>query len=150
MLELTSVAAVPVAVSATIHASGTVYWLRSLVRRYAGHDGIFSSHLALPTVTSTAVVLMLPHALQVLLWAFAYRLFLPGDDLETFERAAYSSFVTFTTLGYGDIRLVAHEWRLPSRIEALVGILLAGWTTAFLLAVVQRSWKNILHGNGRD
>jgi len=33
-----------------------------------------------------------------------------------------------------------HDWRLLSGIEALNGILLVGWTTAFLFMVVQRSW----------
>ena len=54
--------------------------------------------------------------------------------------------VTFTTLGYGDITLVEHDWRLLSGIEALNGILLVGWTTAFLFMVVQRSWTTKAHG----
>jgi len=141
MLELMLVAIFLVVSSVAIHAFGTHYWLRYLVHRYAGHDGNFTSHMALPAVTSTAIVLMMLHVVEVVLWALAYLLFLPGDHLGTFEKAAYFSVVTFTTLGYGDITLVEHEWRLLSGIEALVGILLVGWTTAFLFAVVQRSWK---------
>ena len=81
-------------------------------------------------MTWTALVLMMLHVVEVLLWALAYLLFLPGDHLDSFEKAAYFSVVTFTTLGYGDITLVEHEWRLLSGIEALDGILLVGWTTA--------------------
>ena len=62
-----------------------------------------------------------------------------------FSDFIYMSFVTLTTLGYGDITLVAHEWRLLSGIEALNGILLVGWTTALLFLVVQRSWATKAH-----
>jgi hypothetical protein len=78
--------------------------------------------------------------LQVTLWAAVYRWVLPAGGLETFEQALYFSLVTFTTLGYGDITL-GPEWRLLSGIEALNGILLVGWTTALLFAVVQRTWR---------
>jgi hypothetical protein len=47
--------------------------------------------------------------------------------------------VTFTTLGYGDITLNS-EWRVLSGFEAINGILLVGWTTAFLYAVIRRTW----------
>ena len=77
---------------------------------------------------------------EVVLWATTYRL-LPGNHLDSFEKATYFSMVTFTTLGYGDITLADHQWRLLSGIEALNGILLVGWTTAFLFLVVQRSWQ---------
>jgi hypothetical protein len=67
--------------------------------------------------------------------------------IATFEEAVYFSIVTFTTLGYGDITLVDHDWRLLSGAEALSGILLVGWSTALLYAVFQRSWKGLAHGH---
>ena len=150
MLELVLLAIGLVAASVMIHAFGTSYWLAYLVRRFAGDDGHFAAHMALPAVTWTAIVLMLLHVVEILLWALAYLLFLPGEHLGSFEEAAYFSVVTFTTLGYGDITLVEHDWRMLSGIEALVGILLVGWTTAFLFAVVQRSWKTVVtQGHGR-
>jgi voltage-gated potassium channel Kch len=89
---------------------------------------------------STGVVLLALHLLQALAWAVAF-LVLPGTpQTRSFEEAAYFSIVTFTTLGYGDITLDAN-WRLLSGIEAMNGILLAGWSTALLFSVVQRSWK---------
>jgi hypothetical protein len=111
-----------------------------LLRYYVDADGHFKPRRALPAVIWTAVVLMMLHVVEVVLWASAYRL-LPGNDLDSFEKAAYFSMVTFTTLGYGDITLADHQWRLLSGIEALNGILLVGWTTAFLFLVVQRSWQ---------
>ena len=140
MLKLLLIAVILVAATVVIHAVGTSYWMRHLTRYYADADGHFKPRRALPAVIWTAVVLMMLHVVEVVLWATAYRL-LPGNDLDSFEKATYFSMVTFTTLGYGDITLADHQWRLLSGIEALNGILLVGWTTAFLFLVVQRSWQ---------
>lgn len=77
-----------------------------------------------------------------------FKVILPGDQLNTFEEATYFAIVTFTTLGFGDITLAEHVWRLVSGIEALNGILLVGWTTALLFLVFQRSWEIRAHGRG--
>ena len=67
-------------------------------------------------------------------WAVAYRL-LEIPEFKTLEDAVYFSTVTFTTLGYGDI--VLHDkWRVLSGIEAANGIILLGWSTAFLFEII--------------
>lgn len=55
----------------------------------------------------------------------------------TLEEALYFSTVTLTTLGYGDITL-DEQWRLFASLEAANGIILFGWSTALIFAVVQR------------
>jgi len=92
----------------------------------------------------TALALMVLHTTEIILWASAYWLLLSTGELGTFEEAVYFSFITFTTLGYGDITLT-EGWRLLSGIEAMNGIMLAGWTTAMLFALVQRIWHSIPH-----
>lgn len=131
-----------------IHAVGTTYLLRHMVRRYAGSDGHFKPHVVMPVAISTMLILMLLHLLEIILWALAYLFLLPGDAIETFEEAAYFSVVTYTTLGYGDITLLDHQWRLLSGIEALDGILLAGWSAALLFLVVQRGWHAAARAHG--
>ena len=95
---------------------------------------------AIHALLTTVVVATVLHALQVTIWAIAYIMMLPAGELQTMEEAIYFSFVTFTTLGYGDITL-SEGWRILSGMEALNGILLVGWTTALLFAVVQRTWQ---------
>lgn len=83
------------------------------------------------------------HVIEFHLWALTYMLVLPGDTLDNYEKAVYFSFVTFTTLGYGDVTLSTQDWRVLSGVEAMNGILLAGWSTALLFVVVQRSWRSV-------
>jgi hypothetical protein len=142
MLQPLLVSVVLVAITVVIHALGTHHWMRFIKYRYVGSDSNFKPHKVLPAIIWTAVTLLMLHVLEVLVWAVAYRVLTPISSLDTFEKAMYFSMVTFTTLGYGDITLPEQEWRLLSGIEALNGILLVGWTTAFLFAVVQRSWAS--------
>jgi len=53
------------------------------------------------------------------------------------DAALYFSAVTYTTVGYGDLVLPS-EWRLVGGIEALTGILMCGWSTAYFLAIVNQ------------
>jgi voltage-gated potassium channel len=145
MLGLLLTSVIVVAATTVLHAFGTIYWIRYMMRHYSASGGHFSAHNAMPALTGTAVILLTLHLVEVMVWALAYLFILPDSQLDTLEKAVYFSVVTFTTVGYGDITLVDHEWRLLSGIEALNGILLVGWTTAFLFAVFQRSWKGLAH-----
>lgn len=95
-------------------------------------------------LVATVLALLLLHTLEIVVWAYAYLALLPSGELASFEESVYFSFVTFTTLGYGDITLT-ENLRLLSGIEALNGIMLVGWTTAMLFAVVQRTWQGMAH-----
>ena len=82
---------------------------------------------------------MFLHALEIIIWAIVYKALVPVGELANFEAAVYFSFVTFTTLGYGDITL-SEVYRLLSGIQALNGILLVGWSTALMFSIVQKIW----------
>ena len=145
MLEPILMGILLVAVCVLIHALGTSYWVRHLFKRHLGADGRWHPKSDLWVLTSTAVVLLGLHLVEVMLWALTYLWGVPTGQLDSFEEATYFSFVTFTTLGYGDITLDS-EWRLLSGIEAFIGILLVGWTTALLFAVLQRSLRQSEEG----
>ena len=92
---------------------------------------------ALVILAGTGVGLLALHVIQVGIWAGTYVLLPDVPEINSFEQALYFSIVTFTTLGFGDIT-ISGDWRLLSGIEAMNGILLFGWSTALLFAVVQR------------
>jgi hypothetical protein len=135
------------ALTVIIHAVGTTWWVQSLDRWHRSSGRSWQLRALWLVLMSTAIVMLLLHVVEVCLWAGAYRIFVPGE-LETFEKALYFSFVTFTSLGYGDISL-SSEWRLLSGIESLSGLLAAGLSTALLFAVLQRAWGSMTKATDR-
>lgn len=139
MLNLSVIGAVLIAVTIMIQAVVTTAWLRFLGLRKNLHRFAGKKLRSMRTLAVTGVVLMLMHLSQILTWALTYRYLVP-EELQTLEKSVYFSFVTFTTLGYGDVTL-SDSYRILSGIQALNGILLLGWSTAVLFAIVQRIWE---------
>jgi len=74
------------------------------------------------------------HTLQVWCYAVLYRLL---GEFATFEQALYFSTVSFSTVGFGDLTLGVN-WRVLGAIEAVNGLVLIAWSTAFLMSVTTR------------
>ncbi|MEZ5956452.1 MAG: ion channel [Hyphomonadaceae bacterium] len=74
------------------------------------------------------------HTVQIWCYAVLYRLL---GEFSTFEQALYFSTVSFSTLGLGDFTLSVN-WRVLGAIEAMNGLVLIAWSTAFLMSVTTR------------
>ena len=140
MLSLIVVCSLLVLLTVAIHAGGTSLWVWVLIRKYANHEGMIAAWDRWCLFILTALVLMTMHLVEVFLWAITLLKLPAVTQIETFEQALYYSMVTFTTLGYGDITLNP-GMRWLSGGEAMNGILLFGWSTAFFFGVMQRAWK---------
>ncbi len=145
MLYLSLIGSALIALTVVIHAIGTTAWVERLGKKYP-HDMPWIGRRAMLVLVNTALVVFALHTLEIVIWAAAYMALVPINELASFEEAVYFSFVTFTTLGYGDISL-SEGYRLLSGIEALNGIILVGWTTAMIFSVVQRIWQGIGQNN---
>lgn len=122
-----------------IHATSTAWWIGRLKMTGQKATRVKIRFLPLRMLCSTALLLILLHLVEVLPWATAYML-LPGlDAFHSFEESAYFATVTFASLGYGDI-VIRGPWRMLSGIQAMNGLLVFGWSTALLFAVVERIW----------
>jgi len=89
-----------------------------------------------------AIVLL--HLIQVGLWAVVFWVARVLPNLET---ALYFSLVSYTTIGFGDV-VLGPGWRVLAGIEGLTGILLVGWSTAFVFSIVHlmyEHWRQV-HG----
>jgi voltage-gated potassium channel len=148
MLQLSLIGSALIAITVLIHAIGTTVWVRYLSRKYLSGSPL-SSQRSMLVLVNTALVLLALHAVEIVIWAKAYQALIPVQELASFEEAVYFSFVTFTTLGYGDITLNSGS-RLLSGIEALNGIILLGWTTAMIFSVVQRTWRGLAEDNKQE
>ncbi len=121
-------------VNIAIHALVMTVVIR--VAQKAGQEGrSHPSLLLIAVMMPTVSVLMATHALEVIVWALAYLIFSVAP--EGADRV-YFAFVNFATLGYGDIVPVA-RWRLLGPITAMNGVLLFGWSTAVIFAVLERT-----------
>ena len=92
--------------------------------------GVFGCRIVKREATPSAAATLL----ETLWWAASY-VYL--GVLQSLEPALYFSMVTYTTLGYGDITL-DEQWRLLSAFQAVNGLVIAGWSTALLFALIQK------------
>ena len=131
---------VVVGITVVIQGYGTHYWIQSLNRYVDKRTAAEVSASTVRILIFTSTFLIFLHLVQSSIWATLY-LWLPGvEEFETFEKAIYFSLVTFTTLGYGDIS-IASDNRILSGLEAINGIILIGWSTAFMFSVFQEIYK---------
>jgi hypothetical protein len=72
------------------------------------------------------------HGLEIWLYALIYRLTDLAPDI---ERALFLSISTYSTLGESNAPLPL-AWRVFGVLEAVNGMLLIGWSTAFLFYVL--------------
>ena len=79
-------------------------------------------------------VMVLTHFSGIVVWAVSFRLL---DLVPTTEIAMYYSIEYYTTLGVG-VRKLPEGWSGFGGFEAMTGMLMFGWSTAVLAAVVQR------------
>jgi len=124
-----------------IQGYGTMLWLSKHNNVMDSlNEGIFRMRRGTRLLASTAVFLIFIHLIQTVIWALVY-LLLPGiTEFETFEKSIYFSLVTFTTLGYGEIT-IASSHRILAGLEAINGITLIGWSTAFMFAIFRELMK---------
>lgn len=111
-----------------IHASAMLVATRALypwLRRKGENGNIVVMMISVVSCLSAF------HFVEILVWALVMTLSgaVRGDD------ALYFAFVSYTTLGYGDV--LPHETReLLGPASAMNGILLFGWSTAVIFHVM--------------
>lgn len=133
-------------VTIAIHAVGTTSLISYLRDREESFKQTFGEIRAL---VIAALGLMFIHLAEIAVWAIAYWTLVGSNSFERFEDALYFSTVTFTTLGYGDI-VIGNSWKLLSACQGMIGLMVFGWSTALLFAVVQRIWREKLTGERRS
>jgi hypothetical protein len=123
-----------VTLTTLIHFFGLIVLTRLMSRahlRLRTHEGVLRQAGMILLVVFGIFAL---HTAQI--WAYALMFRLLGE-FHTFEQALYFSTVTFSTVGYGDLTLSVN-WRVLGAIEAVNGLVLIAWSTAFLLTTTAR------------
>ena len=116
--------------------------LTTLITEWTHHPGLMhwcaakAYHRALAVLIGAKLVVLALLG-YILMWALLFAGLGLLPDLET---SFYFSGITFTSVGYGDVMLPTC-WRLLSVGLAVNGLLMAGWSTALLVYIVQRSME---------
>jgi voltage-gated potassium channel Kch len=122
------------AVSVMIHALGTLGAIIQLSRVRPGEKARQGPLASSFQIVRVVAVLLLLHLLEAGAWA---TFFVVAELLPDMDTAVYFSLTSYTTVGYGDVVLPA-PWRVLGPIEAAVGILMFGWSTAILVTAITR------------
>jgi hypothetical protein len=120
------------AVTVILHGVGTVASAGRVARLWTerkGRLGRLGTELLIAQLVGT---LLLLHLAEAVVWALFFVLV---GGLPHLESAAYFSLTSYTTVGYGDV-VLPEPWRLLGPIEAAVGVLMLGWSTSILVAVI--------------
>jgi len=126
------VATALIAATVVIHLAGldllmrlTGLHLRRFMSAWVGLD-----RLVVPL--GIVLGLFVVHGVEIWLYAFAYRLL---GLMPTIEQALYFSVNAYSTMGEAGPVLPV-DWRVVGVLEAVNGMLMIGWSTAFLFQVL--------------
>jgi len=130
-LQIAVIIAAMLVTSAT-HVAG-LWAMEPACKRFIGagkrrHHGLF--------LLTLAVMLLALHCVEIVEYALLYMVI---GALPDFEAALYFSADTYSTIGGGNVHL-SRDWRLVGSFEGVNGMVLIGWSTAFLFA----AWRDIL------
>jgi hypothetical protein len=118
----------------TVHSAGLVGISRML---HLNDERFIPSEFGLRAAVlmgTYGLLLVVLHFLEILLFALFY-LFVGA--MRSLEEALYYSASCYATLGTATTNF-AEEWRLVGALEALIGFILIGWSTAFMVRTLRK------------
>jgi hypothetical protein len=130
MLAQLIIATAMVIVTVLIHLFGLAFLMRVL----RSHTRVFRKLTIMPLtlLLAATVGVIAIHTFEI--WVYAL-LYLQLGAFSHFEPASYFSTVTYATIGYGDV-VMPHQWRILGAIEGAAGIIMLGWSTAFVVSLM--------------
>ena len=130
MLIQLALATVMVTATALVHLVG----LAILTRMLRSHSRIFRRLRLMPLtlLLGATIGIIAIHSVEIWLYALLYT---GIGAFHHFEEALYFSTFTYAAIGYGDV-LMPHDWRILGAIEGAVGIIMLGWSTAYLVSLL--------------
>jgi hypothetical protein len=144
LMQLVLATAMVVAI-VIIHLAGLGILMHLLRNRSAATI----NHMPLTILVGATIGIIAIHTVEIWLYAVMY---LALHAVDAFEPALFLSTVTYASIGSSEV-LMPTRWRIFGAIEGAVGIIMLGWSTAFLISLLARlkvlghDW---LQPDGRD
>lgn len=130
-IEIALIAGMMILTTAT-HAVG-LYLLEIAGRRFNAKMSFSRRGLVLMAIVLSLLGL---HVLEIIEYAVAYRAI---GALPDFETAVYFSSAVYSTIGAIGTDL-PHQWRLMGSLEGVNGMVMIGWSTAYLFT----TWQHVV------
>jgi hypothetical protein len=130
-------------VTVGVHAvalGATVQFIRREYQFRRAGVGFWTDVAIMAGVTLLALI---AHMVEIAIWAV---LFDACGEFTGLAPAFYHSAMNYTSLGYGDV-VMSVSWRLLGPLEAAVGLLMFGVSTAMIFAVMQRLFRTRLEAS---
>ena len=96
-------------------------------------------------ITVAVLILTLGMVGEIIVWALLYYTW---GELGSFANSVYFSLASFTTVGASEL-VLSPTHRLAGALEAGVGMLMFGWSTALLFEVIQTTRGTRRSATGR-
>ncbi len=135
MLSQLTIGSALVVVTVLVHGVSLDIILRAL--RAIGMETLIRWRLL--SLSLLVLAVFSAHLIEIWIWAMFYFFI---EEIPTFKTALYFSTSSFTTVGYGDLTL-SEEWRLLGSLESANGMILFGWSTAFIFTVIHRIYEHL-------
>jgi hypothetical protein len=117
-----------------VHSAGLILISKALRLR---EDRLRSHKLnvgAFALLGAVGLLLFALHIAEIFIFA---GFFLLVDAMQTLEEALFYSASAYATLGW-TAEYFPPEWRLIGALEALIGFVLIGWSTAFMVSTMKQ------------
>jgi hypothetical protein len=120
-----------------VHAVGVGTTVQFIRREYQlRHAGVgFWTDVAI--MAGVTLLALIAHLVEITIWAVLYD---ACGEFAGLAPAFYHSAMNYTSLGYGDV-VMSVSWKLLGPLEAAVGLLMFGVSTAMIFAVIQRLFQ---------
>lgn len=133
LLTQLTLASAMVVITVFIHLIGLAILVRLL--RARAWIPVYEHLRPITLLLGASIGIFAIHTIEIWLFAVLYLLLGAAPD---FEQSLYFSTVTYASIGYGDV-LVAKGWRILGAIEGAAGVIMLGWSTAFLVSLLAQS-----------
>jgi hypothetical protein len=115
-----------------VHVAGLFLLIRHVHKLRARYGIMLRPMVATRVLLVVTLSIVALHLLEVAMWAAFYMYVDAFDDART---ALYFSLGSYTTAGSGEVALPP-RWEILRGVEAIVGVLMGGLSTALLVAVL--------------
>lgn len=132
--------ALMIGITVTLHALVCDWVFRFIEHHNRPFFRFFGRYWTVPTLIVAVFVIGFAIMIDIWLWTLLF-FYLERETLGSIENALYFATITFTTVGYGDIVLV-DKWRLLSGTAAINGMILFGWSTAFIFEIMAKLYES--------